>query len=482
MDLEEGNGEIEDIELCDFYENYDRDGSDSLLTGVHSLDDLKMFGRRKKWCPYFLARHLINFANVVVFSYQYVVDPKISEIITKEFKENSILVLDEAHNIDNVCIDALSIVLDQNTLDASSKDLANLKKSINELKAKDAQKLRDEYNQLVNGLATTPISNVTDLLPADPVLSEDVMKEVVPGNIRRGEHFLSLLRRLVEYIRTRLHSRQAELESPLSFLRGCLNVAQIPPKSLKFCSGRLASLLHTLEVTDISEYHAIGIICDFATLVGTYSKGFVVIIEPYSMKSGAFSPVLQFACLDASIAMKPIVHRYQSVIITSGTLSPLDMYPRILNIKAVVSESLPMSLNRACLCPLVITRGGDQVAVSTQYDCRNDPSVVRNYGNLLISFSSIVPDGIVVFFPSYKYMFEIVSVWNEMKLLSKVLENKLLFVETTDSVESSIALSNYQKACDSGRGAILFSVARGKISEGIDFDHHYGLLLLFVFY
>ena len=31
-----------------------------------------------------------------------------------------------------------------------------------------------------------------------------------------------------------------------------------------------------------------------------------------------------------------------------------------------------------------------------------------------------------------------------------------------------------RQACDNGRGAVLLSVARGKVSEGIDFDHNYG--------
>ena len=30
------------------------------------------------------------------------------------------------------------------------------------------------------------------------------------------------------------------------------------------------------------------------------------------------------------------------------------------------------------------------------------------------------------------------------------------------------------KACENGRGAVLLSVARGKVSEGIDFAHHLG--------
>lgn len=35
-------------------------------------------------------------------------------------------------------------------------------------------------------------------------------------------------------------------------------------------------------------------------------------------------------------------------------------------------------------------------------------------------------------------------------------------------------LTELLQACDNGRGAVLLSVARGKVSEGIDFDHNYG--------
>ena len=37
-----------------------------------------------------------------------------------------------------------------------------------------------------------------------------------------------------------------------------------------------------------------------------------------------------------------------------------------------------------------------------------------------------------------------------------------------------MALENYKKACDNGRGAVFFSIARGKVSEGVDFAGHYG--------
>lgn len=38
---------------------------------------MRSWGRKKKWCPYFLARHMITIANVVVYNYQYMLDPKV---------------------------------------------------------------------------------------------------------------------------------------------------------------------------------------------------------------------------------------------------------------------------------------------------------------------------------------------------------------------------------------------------------------------
>ncbi len=41
----------------------------------------------------------ITHANIVVFNYSYMLDPKISELISKDFPKKSVVVFDEAHNI-----------------------------------------------------------------------------------------------------------------------------------------------------------------------------------------------------------------------------------------------------------------------------------------------------------------------------------------------------------------------------------------------
>ncbi|KAG2991388.1 General transcription and DNA repair factor IIH helicase subunit [Phytophthora cactorum] len=309
---------------------------------------------------------------------------------------------------------------------------------------------------------------------ANPVLPDDVLDEAIPGNIRRAEHFVAFMRRLIEYLRKRIRVRQVESETPQAFLHHLHQAINMEIKPMKFCYTRLNSLLRTLEVTNLEEYNSLTDVADFATLVATYAEGFMLIIEPFDSASGVHDPVLQLSCLDASLAIRPVFERFSSVVITSGTLSPIDLYPRLLNFNPVIRESLPMSVYRSSICPLVITRGSDQMPVSTKFDLRDDLSVVRNYGTLLLEMAACTPDGMVCFFPSYLYMEKIIGQWDSLGVLKRVLSSKLLFIETKDIVETTLALDNYKKACDCGRGAIFFSVARGKVAEGIDFDRHYG--------
>jgi DNA excision repair protein ERCC-2 len=93
--------------------------------------------------------------------------------------------------------------------------------------------------------------------------------------------------------------------------------------------------------------------------VGTYAKGFAIIIEPFDERTPAVrDPVLQLACLDASLAIAPVLQRFQSVVITSGTLSPIDLYPKILNFHPVVIPlGLGLGLGCMCLMGTVITKG-----------------------------------------------------------------------------------------------------------------------------
>uniref|UniRef100_A0A7S2WST0 DNA 5'-3' helicase n=1 Tax=Mucochytrium quahogii TaxID=96639 RepID=A0A7S2WST0_9STRA len=478
--------DIEDFDargLCSFYENYVNQGSDiPLANGIYTIDKMKEVGKEKKWCPYFTTRHVLSFATVVVYNYQYMLDPKVSNMVSKEISRDSIVVFDEAHNIDNVCIEALSVNFNRRSLESASANIRKLDTMISKLKQNDEARLLAEYNRLVNGLAASGvIENVDDAL-ANPIhLPEEILNEAVPGNIRKAEHFVKLLDLVVKHLKHRMRVQRVVKETPVVFLYELQNSLQIDTKTLQFAYTRLSSLMQTLKVIDLEQFVPISQVADFLTLVATpkYKDGFMLVIEPYDQRTPQFSdPVIQFTCLDASLAIKPVLDRFSSVIITSGTLSPIDLYPKLLNFKPVVQRSLAMSIVRPCICPMVVTRGSDQTPITSAYSSRGDKSVIINYGSLLIELAKTVPDGIVCFFTSYEYMENVVSEWYKLQLLNRILDHKLLFIETKDIVETTLALDNYRRACDCGRGAIFLSVARGKVSEGIDFDRHYGRCVL----
>ncbi|XP_012277537.1 TFIIH basal transcription factor complex helicase XPD subunit isoform X2 [Orussus abietinus] len=341
----------ESTPICNFYEGFDMEGREQMMPpGIYSIDDIKEYGKDRNWCPYFLARFTILHAQIVVYSYHYLLDPKIADTVSKELSKSSVVIFDEAHNIDNVCIDSMSVKINRRTMEKSCANIQLLEKTVAEMRDDDVNKLKEEYNRLVEGLRDAQVARETDVILSNPILPDEVLEEVVPGNIRNAEHFVGFLKRFVEYLKTRLRVQHVIQESPAAFLR--------------------------------------------------------------------------------------------------------DVQAKI------------------------VAKGNDQVAISSKYETREDVAVIRNYGQLLVEFAAIVPDGMVCFFTSYLYMESVVAAWYDQGVVDQLQRHKLLFIETQDSAETSLALINYIKACENGRGAVLLSVARGKVSEGVDFDHHLGRAVL----
>ena len=47
--------------------------------------------------------------------------------------------------------------------------------------------------------------------------------------------------------------------------------------------------------------------------------------------------------------------------------------------------------------------------LNARFSSRSDPVVMYNYGRLIVELASVTPDGMVVFFPSYRYMEEVMT-------------------------------------------------------------------------
>ena len=89
------------------------------------------------------------YLDIVIFSFHYLLDPKVAENVSAEMSKESIIVFDEAHNIgelsctvssviqptiiaDNVCIESLSVDLTRPMLDSAARSVNKIGDKIEE--------------------------------------------------------------------------------------------------------------------------------------------------------------------------------------------------------------------------------------------------------------------------------------------------------------------------------------------------------------
>lgn len=89
------------------------------------------------------------YLDIIIFSFHYLLDPKVAENVSAELSKESIIVFDEAHNIgmprlfnrgrgrkssfaDNVCIESLSIDLTRPMLESAARSVNKIGDKIEE--------------------------------------------------------------------------------------------------------------------------------------------------------------------------------------------------------------------------------------------------------------------------------------------------------------------------------------------------------------
>ena len=74
------------------------------------------------------------------------------QVVSKDIARNSVVVFDEAHNIDNICIDSMSVRLTKRLLNKCVTSITTLEATIKQQKDANSDKLKSEYEKLVEGL------------------------------------------------------------------------------------------------------------------------------------------------------------------------------------------------------------------------------------------------------------------------------------------------------------------------------------------
>ena len=170
--------------------------------------------------------------------------------------------------------------------------------------------------------------------------------------------------------------------------------------------------------------------------------------------NGGENPSFEAYCMDPYAAAEPL-RDCRSSIHMSGTLEPLDEYAEELGLRDSVQRRFDPPFDPANLLSLYV---GD---VTTKHEFIGDPDNMGRLREHLVGIVGCTERNTAVFFPSYRMMDEFINdgiperfgrdVYCERREMSQT--------ELMDTVGSFRA----------SEGSVLFAVAGGRVSEGLDF-------------
>jgi chromosome transmission fidelity protein 1 len=221
---------------------------------------------------------------------------------------------------------------------------------------------------------------------------------------------------------------------------------------------------------------------------------------------------LSYLLLSPTNAFSSVAASARAVILAGGTMSPFDDYKTHLFPSHMPQQITTLSCGHVipasnlCVRTLASTAPASSEnatadALEFSFQKRSDVAMIRQLGVVLLTICSVVPDGVVVFFPSYGYLDEVSNVWQSpnntkspAETLWKRMESKKVLFRESKAGSSDDILARYSAAIlgcgvtqsgatensSSQHGAMLLSVIGGKMSEGINFSDRLGRCVVIV--
>ena len=90
--------------------HFERISKRILTKPVYDIEDLNSVGKLHMQCPYYLARSKLSNVDVAVIPYHYILTPSIRKKLPLKI-ENSVVIFDEAHNLERICEEIMSFKL-----------------------------------------------------------------------------------------------------------------------------------------------------------------------------------------------------------------------------------------------------------------------------------------------------------------------------------------------------------------------------------
>lgn len=104
-----------------------KDHPDFRGPSIMDIEDLVKVGQKLKMCPYYASKELVNNADITFMPYNYLLDPKARKANKIELN-NTIVILDEAHNIEKICEESASVQIRSSDVAMAIEDVTHIMK------------------------------------------------------------------------------------------------------------------------------------------------------------------------------------------------------------------------------------------------------------------------------------------------------------------------------------------------------------------
>ena len=183
---------------------------------------------------------------------------------------------------------------------------------------------------------------------------------------------------------------------------------------------------------------------------------------------------VEFWCLNSGVIFKELGKKCRSIILTSGTLSPLKSYSLELGIPFSHTAEANHVIGPHQLWAGVVPCSPQGENLACTFTNLSRPEFQNQLGLTIVELIKVIPNGCLVFLPSYSWLDRLIEKWKSSGTVWKeMMKYKTLFVEPStrkgESINLEKLISRYDNASQLESGALMFCVYRGKMSEGIDF-------------
>lgn len=481
---------------------------------VWDIEDLVVEGVATQKCPYYASRDLVFYADINLCTYLYLLDPVIRHECHFEgaLKNYSIIIIDEAHNVSQVCEEVLSIQCSHHFFTEMAETLLPFiapKKGITtvltyprDFKLSDGSTLLDIF-VFLSKLMSIISSYFVEI---GPCASSSSIPVGADSSALLSKHLdaRDLVKRINQRFTETFPSSAGSLSGEMAYrASNTLDSWMIP---FRKAYGMILSLGVTFNPFDFP-LHILFILKRWLVVlrfVFQKPEAFALRSQFCSSQDGKSKSTREFQkalgnatttdnleyeirCLDGSLAFSHLLRSAFRVILSSGTLTPFSQLSRSLG----VPSSMWYCLEGEHVVPeenfvvhvLTRTHPG-QHPLHCTFAAFSSDSFFRDLGEtiLFIACKSLKKGGAVVMVPNYQVLYKL---WQQIKrILEEFWQRSLgtterdyllrlsfsrVFQEPRQSAELQDVLNEY-KAMTLHQLALFIGVYRGKSGEGLDFS------------